>query len=36
MDPKPEKLQQNITLKFRNLNVVREEEIVQKGCKASI
>jgi len=36
MDPKPENLQQNITLKFRNLKVVREEEIVQKGSKASI
>jgi len=35
MDPKPEKLQQNITLKFRNLKVVRKKQIVKKGSKAS-
>ena len=28
MDPKPEKLGQNITLKFRNLKAVRKEQIV--------
>jgi len=36
MDPKPKKLGQNITLKFRNLKAVRKEQIVKKGSKASI
>ena len=31
MDPKPEKLQQNITLKFRNLKVGRKEQIIKRS-----
>ena len=30
MDPKPEKLQQNITLKFKNLKVGRKEQIIKR------
>jgi len=35
MDPKPEKLRQNITLKFRNLKVGRKEQIIKKGIEPS-
>ena len=31
MDPKPEKLQQNITLKFKNLKVGKKEQIIKKN-----
>ena len=27
MDPRPEKLQQNVVLKFKNLKVARKEQI---------
>ena len=30
-DPKPEKLQQNITLEFRNLKVGRKEQILKRS-----
>ena len=36
MDPKPEKLQQNVTLKFKNLKVGRKEQIIHKKTKQSL
>ena len=36
IDPKPEKLQQNVTLKFKNLKVGRKEQIIHKKTKQSL